>query len=145
MHHSDGANYDATVSFISHRVWGQELPLSQGTVMAVIQGDELAAACLFHNYQPDCGVMELSAASRGGYGLTRFALRELFGYVFDQMKCQAAVMRVDARNERMCQIASRIGFARHDIPRLRGRDVAEAVFVLGDDEWRRCKFYKGGA
>lgn len=144
LHHHDGKNYDAAVAFISSRIWGHELPLSKGTVMTVIRSGELAGACLLHNYQPEYGTIELSAASRGGYGLTGFALREIFGYVFHQMKCQAAVLRVEAGNERVCDIARRIGFCEYTLPRLRGRDMAEKVFILGDEIWVNGKFCKGG-
>lgn len=144
-HHRDGAEYDAAVSFIANMVWGGDVALSPGTVMSVRKGGERIAACLFHNYYPDTGVIEMSAASVSPRCLSRIALNELFGYAFDEMKCQAVVLRVDARNSKMCDIAARVGFCRCDVPRMRGRGLAEAVFVLGDDDWRNGKFYKGAA
>ena len=51
-------------------------------------------------------------------------------------------MRVDPANKRMSRIAEAFGFKRYDIPRLRGRHKAEAIFTLGDDEWRAGKFFK---
>lgn len=110
--------------------------------MAVEEGGQIIGACLFHNWQPDEGVIELTSASVSPRWLSRPILRAMFGYAFDSLGCQAAVMRVDPENTRMCRIASAFGFKRHDIPRLRGRDKAEALFILGDDEWRAGRFYK---
>lgn len=134
--------YQPLVGFITSRIWGREVPMSDGTVMAVAEGSQIIGACLFHNWQPDEGVIELTSASVSPRWLNRRVLRAMFGYAFDTLKCQAAVMRVDPANVRMCRIASAFGFKRYDIPRLRGRDKAEALFILGDDEWRAGKFSK---
>lgn len=134
--------YQPLVGFITSRIWGREVPMTEGTVMAVAEGKQIIGACLFHNWQPDEGVIELTSASVSPRWLNRRVLRAIFGYAFDTLKCQAAVMRVDPANVRMCRIASAFGFKRYDIPRLRGRDKAEALFILGDDEWRAGKFSK---
>lgn len=116
--------------------------MTKGTVMAVADGPEIIGACLFHNWDVDAGVIELTSASLSAKWLTRPVLREMFGYAFDELKCQAVVLRVDPDNTRMCRIASAFGFKRHDIPRLRGRNKAEALFILGDDDWRGGRFFK---
>lgn len=134
--------YQPLVGFIAGRIWGRDVPFSDGTVMAVTEGAQIIGACLFHNWQPDEGVIELTSASVSPRWLNRRVLRAMFGYAFDTLKCQAAVMRVDPANARMCRIASAFGFKRYDIPRLRGRDKAEALFILGDDEWRSGRFFK---
>lgn len=139
-HPSDGANYRVLTEFIAQRIWGDARQLEQGTVMAVLDDGNLLGACLFHNWNRASGVIELTAASASARWLNRPVLREIFGYAFDQLQCQAVVMRVAPENTRMCRIASAFGFKRYDIPRLRGRDKAEAVFVLGDDDWRTGRF-----
>ena len=136
------ALYAPLVDFITTRIWGQPKDMTDGTVLAVAEDNRIIGACLFHNWQPDEGVIELTSASISPRWLSRPVLRVMFGYAFDQLGCQAAVMRVDPANTRMCRIASAFGFQRYDIPRLRGRDKAEALFILGDDEWRSGKFAK---
>lgn len=136
------ALYAPLVRFITERIWGAEKPMSAGTVMAVEDGGQIIGACLFHNWQPDEGVIELTSASVSPRWLNRPVLRAMFGYAFDRLGCQAAVMRVDPDNTRMCRIASAFGFKRYDIPRLRGRGKAEALFILGDDGWRAGRFSK---
>lgn len=136
-------HYGPLVDFITTRIWGQPKDMTDGTVLAVAEDNRIIGACLFHNWQPDEGVIELTSASISPRWLSRPVLRAMFGYAFDRLGCQAAVMRVDPANTRMCRIASAFGFQRYEIGRLRGRDKSEVVFVLGDDEWRRGKFAKG--
>lgn len=142
LHPQDGEIYKAVVRFITQRIWGRDVAMSQGTILAVLDGQDIIGACLFHNYDADNGVIELTSASVTPKWLSRPVLSDMFGYAFDQMGCQAAVMRVDPDNARMCRIATAFGFKRYDIPRLRGRNKAEALFILGDDEWRGGKFHK---
>lgn len=141
-HPSQGELYAALVGFITTRIWGAPRPMTDGTVMAVAESSEIIGACLFHNWDGDAGVIELTSASLSPKWLTRPVLREMFAYPFDQLGCQAVVLRVDPDNTRMCRIASAFGFKRHDIPRLRGRNKAEALFILGDDDWRGGRFFK---
>jgi RimJ/RimL family protein N-acetyltransferase len=139
VHHGDPP-YRELVSLITRMIWGKPVEMSAGTVLAVTEGNEVIGACLFHNWQPDEGVIELSSASISPRWLSRPVLKAMFGYAFDQLGCQLALMRVDPENTRMCRIAERFGFKRYDIPRLRGRNKAEAIFILGDDEWRSGRF-----
>lgn len=134
------ALYAPLVGFITERIWGRPQEMTAGTVMAVTEGAGVIGACLFHNWQPDEGVIELTSASISPRWLSRPVLRAMFGFAFDTLGCQAAVMRVDPDNGRMCRIAEAFGFKRYDIPRLRGRNKAEALFILGDDEWRAGRF-----
>lgn len=103
------------------------------------------AAVLFNNWDKDAGVIELVAASDSARWLTRPVLLDMFSFAFDQIKCQAALLRCDPENTRLARILTSYGFTRHDIPRLRGRDKAEALYILGDDEWRTNGFHKENA
>lgn len=136
------ALYAPLVQFITTLIWGSPRDMTDGTVMAVTEGNEVIAAILFHNWQPDEGVVEMTAASVSARWLSRPILRRIFEFAFKGLRCQLAVMRVDPDNKRMCRIAEAFGFHRYDIPRLRGRNKAEAIFILGDDEWRSGKFFK---
>lgn len=102
-------------------------------------GERLVAGTVFNNYDPAAGLIELSTAAESPRWLSRQTLRTMFGYVFDQLGCQLAVMRVSERNERMCAIARRFGFVGHHIPRLRGRDEGEFVFTLTEETWREVE------
>lgn len=143
LHHSDDA-YPALCGWLSKRVWGKAQPMPDGTAMMV--GDaRIKAAVLFNNYQPNAGTIELTAASDDPRWLSRATLWQMFDYAFNQLKCQAAVLRVDPANVRMNRIAKAYGFTDHTIPRLRGRDKAETIYILGDNVWRANGFHKENA
>lgn len=108
--------------------------------MGVIDGDDLIAVVVYHDWHPDEGVLQMSAAATSARWLSRPVLRAMFGYPFLQLGAQMVVLRVSERNERMARIASRFGFTGYLIPRLRGRDEAEIIFTLTDDAWRSNGF-----
>lgn len=90
----------------------------------------------FHNFYPDQGVVELTAASIDPRWLTRRMIRAIFNYAFVFLEAQIVVMRVGADNSRMLNIARRFGFNLYTIPRLRGKDEGEVICTLHDDQWR---------
>lgn len=142
-HPSQGPLYSALERFLCARIWGEIRPMPAGTIMAVQRDGNIIGACLFANYDPEAGVIEMMSASVDARWLSRPVLREMFGFAFGQLGCQAAVLRVDPENARMLRIGKAYGFQRYDIPRLRGRNKAEALLVLGDDEWRSGRFFRG--
>lgn len=116
--------------------------MPDGTALCVLDGKKLIGAVLAHNYQPDCGVIEMTAAATSARWLTRPVLFQMFDYAFNQVGCQAVVLRVAPDNTRTLRIATAFGFKLYEIPRLRGRDQSEIVCVLADDEWRSGRFVK---
>lgn len=106
------------------------------TSMGVIDGDDLIAVVVFHNFSRRRGIIELSAAAATPRWLTRQVLRAMFGYPFTQLGVHTVVLRVSERNERMLRIALRYGFKGYRIPRLRGLDEAEVILTLTDDDWQ---------
>lgn len=141
VHHTQ-AGYDDLVRFLTERIWGDDRKMSLGTVMAVLDEDTVKAVVLFHNYEPEAGVIEISGASDSRRWLSRPLLKEMFGYAFIQSKCQAVIARIDPENNQLARIFKAYGFTRHDIPRLRGRDKPESIFVLTDDTWAANGFHK---
>ena len=122
--------------FVADHIAGCERGFADFTTMGVRENDALVAGVVFHNYAPEAGVIELSAASTSKRWLTRPVLRAMFGYPFDEIGCQMVVLRVSERNAGMIAIAERFGFSPHRIPRLRGRAEAEIIFTLTDNDWR---------
>ncbi len=104
--------------------------------MGVVDGNDLIAAVVYHNFSRHRGIIELSAAATSPRWLSRRVLEAMFGYPFRQLGCQLAVLRVSERNERMLRIALRFGFKGYLVPRLRGRDEGEVVLTLSDDDWQ---------
>lgn len=142
---SDSDAGRAVLAFMARRIWGAHRGMPAGEVMAILDGEKLAGAVLFHNYEPDAGVIEMTAAAASKRWLTRPVLLEMFRYPFVQLGCQAVVMRCDPADTALSRILAAYGFNRYEIPRLRGRNKAEALFILGDDQWRENGFHKENA
>lgn len=143
VHYTDETRYAQLCAWVGEKIWGETRPFPMGVVMAVLSEGpppRLEAAMVFHNFDPDAGVVEISGASENAHWLSRPVLQEMFGWPFDTLGFQAVVMRVDPDNRRLGRMLPTVGFKRYDIPRLRGRDKAEAIYVLTDDAWRASRF-----
>lgn len=141
VHHTE-PGYGAVCAFVSTRIWGREKPFSVGTAMAVVHGASMVAGVVFHDYDPDAGIIQVSGASDDRRWMTRPVLWAIYNYAFNVLGCQAVIQRNDPDNEYLARMMPRYGFDRYDIPRLRGRNKGEAIFVLTDDAWRKNGFHK---
>ena len=113
-----------------------------GTAMGVFRNGDLIGVALFNGYSSEAGVIEVIAGSVDRRWLSRETLYDIYSYVFDQMGCQACIQRQDPENEALSGFMTRYGFKRYDIPRLRGRDAAEALHILAEEDWRANGYHK---
>lgn len=127
--------------FVSTGIWGEADRLENYCSMAVIDGKDLIAGTVYHNWYPDEGVVELSSFSTSKRWLTRPVIRAMFHMPFVRLGCQLVVLRVSERNKVMCNIARTFGFTEVFIPRLRGRDHGEFIFSYTDDQWKSSRYY----
>lgn len=134
----------AVGDYISSGIWGRERDFPLSTTMAVFDQGQLIAGFVFYDYDADAGVMQISGASSTPRWLTKRTLFALFDYPFNKAGCQTVVMRVDPANTRLARILTSYGFQRFDLPRLRGRDKDEALYILHDDVWRNNGFHNNG-
>ena len=128
---------ETVAAWVAAHIPGCERGFDKPVAIGVLDGERLIGGTAFHNWNPEAGVIEMSSAGTSARWLIRPMLKAIFGYVFDQLACQLVVMRVSERNERMIGIARKFGFDGYLIPRLRGRDEAEWLFTLTDEQWRR--------
>lgn len=128
---------EAVAAWVAAHIPGCERGFDKPVAIGVIENERLIGGTVFHNWNPEAGAIEMSSAGTSPRWLSRKMLKAIFGYVFDQIGCQIVVMRVSERNARMVDIAERFGFSGTLIPRLRGRDEAEWIFTLTDDQWRQ--------
>jgi len=133
--------YEQVGDYVSMRTKGRTGAYRDYTAMGVANASNtIIAVMLFHDYDADAGIIQISGASEDPRWLTRPVLREMFAFPFDEIGCQAVVMRVDPDDKRLDRILKAYGFQRFDLPRIRGRDKGEAIFLLFDDVWRSSKF-----
>ena len=100
----------------------------------------LIGGIVYHNFNPEHGVIEMSGASLSKRWLNKRVIKTIFSYPFDVAKCQAAIMQNSEHDKALHRQLLAIGFAQYVIPRLRGKNEAAHLFVLTDDEWERSKF-----
>ena len=112
------------------------------TTMGVFDGPKLVAVMVYHAFDRAAGVCEMSGAALTPRWLTRKVLKEMFAYPFEQLGCQTVAMRVSAKDNRLLRILTEYGFLCYTLPRLRGRQEDENVFLLTDDKWRNNKFHQ---
>jgi hypothetical protein len=99
----------------------------------------LEAGVVYHNWCPEAGVIEITAASTHRRWVTRARLRTIFGYPFDGIGCQLLVARTDEHNMAR-RIFRSLGADEFRIPRLRGRHEAEYLITLTAETWREGRF-----
>jgi len=100
----------------------------------------LIAGCVYHNWQEEAQVVEMSCAAITKRWLTRSILREIFDYPFSRLGCQLIVFRIAPADYQLRRIFKALGTTEYLIPRLRGRDEAELILTLTDDAWNNGKF-----
>ncbi|MGN6535211.1 MAG: N-acetyltransferase [Mesorhizobium sp.] len=115
--------------------------------MGVFEDGKPIAVMVFHDWHPENGVVEISGAATDRRWLNRKTLWEMFSYPFEQLGAQLVVMRVSERNvmwngRGLPRLLKAYGFQCTTIPRLRGRDEAEAIWTLSDDDWRANGFHE---
>ena len=101
------------------------------------------AAIVYHNWQPEAGVIEISAGSTRRDWLTRARLLRIFGYPFDELNCRIVVARIGEHNARTRRIWRSLGAVEYLIPALRSPQEAEVISVLTREAWAGSKFKRG--
>ena len=100
---------------------------------------KLVAGVVYHNYQPQQAVIEISAASTCRNWLTRARLREIFDYPF-RIGCRLVVARIGEHNTRARRIWRSLGSDEYVIPALRSPSEAEVIYTLSAERWQAGKF-----
>lgn len=126
--------------FVGRLIEGGHRGFDVASAIGYVDDGKLIGGTVFHNYDPEAGVVELTTAATSPRWLTRKTLHAIFAIPFLQWGCQMIVLRVSEHNDRMVGIAQRFGFEGHLIPRLGGRDEDVWVFTLTDDQWRNSAF-----
>lgn len=127
--------------WVANRINGCGRGWDACVAMRVYRGEETIGGVVFHDWNPEAGTMCMSSAGEPGW-LNRSVLHAMHSYIFDAAGCQLAVLQVSERNERMLRIGLAYGYTATRIPRLRGRDEAEIILTLTDDDWRASRFHK---
>jgi RimJ/RimL family protein N-acetyltransferase len=107
--------------------------------LGVFLGSKLAAVVVLHGWQPDYGIIEISAAATDPRWLTRQSIREIMGICFEQHGCQQIVSRMATDNDKAIRIYEFLKFKKILLPNMRGKGKDEYLMLLTADEWRENK------
>lgn len=107
----------------------------------VFRDEEVIAGVVFHNWSPEFGTIEMSAASESRRWLTRPILHKIFAYPFGFCQMVFAQHSTDNPARRIWQ---RLGADEHLIPRLHGPDTVAAIATLTKEAWTAGPYYQGG-
>lgn len=132
---------ERVAAWVARRIPGCERGFGPSVSLGVLSKEKkLAGGLVFHNWHPECGVIEMSAASVDPRAWTRTVMSEAFGYAF--RVAQLVVIRCAPENERVRKFWRGLGADEYEIPRLRGRDTSEIIMTLADDAWASSRFNK---
>jgi len=134
---------DFAARFIPHCWRG----FGQCAALGVVDDEgRLIAGVVYHNWDPDAGLIEISGAALTPRWLTRETLRRMFEYPFEPppvgLGLQMVVMRLPADNERLLSVLERYGFRFVHMPRLFGRDRDGVIARLTQEAWLENRFNK---
>jgi RimJ/RimL family protein N-acetyltransferase len=111
------------------------------TIGVINDAGHLIAGIVFHNYNPDAGVIEISGAALPGvHWLSRRTLQRMFEYPFIACDCQMVVQQTPADNERLLGVLARYNYSFIPVPRMFGRDRDGVLCLLTREAWESNKF-----
>lgn len=143
---ADHPMHGAVGDFVSFRLYGHAGAFRDYTAMGIFEpGGRMVAGLVYYDYDRSAGVIQVSGAADTARWLTKPVLWEMFNFPFNEIGCQALVMRVDPGDRRLERILSAYGFEKHVLPRMRGRDRDDAIYILFDDVWKANGFHKENA
>lgn len=130
------------VRFTEQGLWGDGRGFGEAIGIGFVKDEALVAGCVFHNWEPDSGVIEMSAYSARRDWLNRAFLKALFHYPFEQVGCRVVVARFSEKNARAARIWRAFGSQLVALPEVRGPGEAEIVAILTREAWGNSKFMR---
>jgi hypothetical protein len=99
---------------------------------------ELEAGCIYHNWCPENGTIEITAAATSRKWGTKERLRIIFEYPFGF--CRMVVARTSENNPTPLRIWRALGANEYRIPDLRAAGEAEIVTTLTVEQWSKSRW-----
>ena len=111
--------------------------------IGVIDEDgKLIAGLVYHNYDPDAGIIEISGASVSKRWLSRGTIARMYQYPFVTCGCQMVYQRTPADNEYLLGMLAAYDYAFVKVPRMFGRHKDGVICTLTVEDWQSNRFNK---
>lgn len=107
-----------------------------GAAIGVLDAQgRMVGGCVYHNWDEDCGSMEISCASTTPSWLKPGVMRALLRYPFAQVGCQRLTACTPRRATSARQFLERLGFKREGCVRRGFGDDHAIIYGLLAEEW----------
>jgi hypothetical protein len=111
--------------------------------IGVIDEDgKLIAGLVYHNYDPDAAIIEISGASVSRRWLTRGTIARMYQYPFVTCGCQMVYQRTPAENEYLLGMLAAYDYSFVTVPRMFGRGKDGVICTLTVEDWQANRFNK---
>ena len=113
------------------------------TIGVVNDDGHLIAGIVYHDYNPEAGVIMLAAAAiPKSRWLTRETIRRMYEYPFEQIGMQMIMQPTPADNEPLLRQLAALGFMFVSVPRMYGRERDGVLALLTREAWLTMKFIR---
>lgn len=130
------------VRFVEAGIFSPGRTFGPAVGIGFVKDGRLAAGFVFHNYEPETGVIEVSGYSNCRNWVTPTYFRAIFDYPFNRAGCRVVVARHSEKNKRVIRIWRAIGADQVALPEVRGPGEAEIVAILTREKWENSKFMR---
>jgi len=127
--------------WVASRIEGCARGFGENQSFAVNLNDRIIAGIVFHNWNPESEVIEVSCAATSPKWATRDVLNKLLEYPFSF--CRMVIARMSEENTRSRRLWRALGANEYIIPDLRADGVGEAVATLTNPQWKKSRLYHG--
>jgi hypothetical protein len=105
----------------------------------------LIGGLVYHNYDEDSGLIELSGAAIDPHWLMRGTIERMYRYPFITCGCQMLVQRTPIENERLLRQLAVYDYTFIKVPRMFGRGKDGVLCLLTAEAWADNRFNKEAA
>jgi len=128
--------------FVSRELLGMPGRFDKFCSMGVFLDDELICGVLYHNYMPEFGTVEMSAAALSRRWMSKAVLRDMLNMPFDALGCHAIIACHDEAATHLRRMWTSVGGVETVVANKRGAGRAEVVSVLTADKWHESRYMK---
>ena len=109
--------------------------------IGIIKDTSLVAGLVYHNWDPQSEVIEISGAALPGSGwMTRETIKRMYTFPFIHVGCQMVVNRVPADDVRQLRQLAAYDYSFIPVPRMLGRHRDGMLCLLTKEAWQENRF-----
>jgi len=132
---------DAVAQLIPH-VGSYGFGTAAKAIGVIDEEGKLIGGLVYHNYDPQAEVIEISGAATTPRWLTRETIRRMYQYPFHVCGCQMIFQRTPADSVKLLSQLAAYDYTFIKVPRMFGRHRDGVLCTLTYEDWRDNRFNK---